>query len=894
MKIYLYLTLGFFFLFGTFTSIAQTCGSGSITLSSQAEVDDFQATYGPCNTMGSNLTISGADITDLTPLAGVTGYVSILRIHSNPMLQSLAGINFTGMDVLSIKDNAALPNFEGLNLSAVGLAVIEIDNNDALTDISGFTGSIFSQITVKNNDQLVNLLGLENADDLSTVQIENNDALESLSGLNVRDVTGSVSIKGNEILSDLQGAERLRLVPDGLFIQNNPSLMSLQGLSGLRIVGTLRITNNPMLTDISAIGGITSGFGQYRIKDNTNLSDCCVIEVLKPLQNFVASFDISNNNMGCNSETEVTTYCEDADGDGFNIIEGDCNDDPMADGALVYPGAVEYCDGLDNDCDELVDVDDPDLVYDNDLIVFCKDATVQLDAMGMVTITSDDVVDYTCTPGGTSVEPSLSANAFNCGNIGENTVTVTVSVIDFPTTTCEATITIEDNVAPDAQCQNVTVDLDAGGSAALIPAQVNNSSSDACGGLTFGLDQTDFNCDDVDSPVTVTLTVSDANSNSNTCTAQVTVEDVTPPVPVCQDQTITFNGESTIAVLFTDLLDAANSTDNCEVLVIAEEEPDVLISCDLAGTSIPVTVHVEDLSGNPASCTSTITVDGLPCGWQDMGGIGCQDDNNTSSYDGVGSYDLLANNCAPEFPYAGDQIAFLSTELCGDGEIIAEVTNVQGTGYAGVMMRDDLSPNAPMISMGTNRVNFVRRQVRILASYPAWPQQILSMDKFWVRIVRNGNQFQAFASADGNAWIPYLNQQVFMNNNCIQVGLFTYSEKPGTPLSASFSNVFVTGQNNLQQQSQNAFAGTNLIQKQDINIFPNPTKDVFYIDFSSYLGQGVEMRLFNGTGQAVHYSKYDEAPGLEQLDVSRLVPGIYNLIITFEEERIVKRVVVGR
>lgn len=59
------------------------------------------------------------------------------------------------------------------------------------------------------------------------------------------------------------------------------------------------------------------------------------------------------------ADTDCTTVC-DADGDGEfgpTYGGGDCND---AD-AGVYPGAPEVCDGLDNDCNDAIDRDDPNL-----------------------------------------------------------------------------------------------------------------------------------------------------------------------------------------------------------------------------------------------------------------------------------------------------------------------------------------------------------------------------------------------------------------------------------------------------------------------------------------------------------------------------------------------------
>src|SRR5690606_39636654 len=75
----------------------------------------------------------------------------------------------------------------------------------------------------------------------------------------------------------------------------------------------------------------------------------------------------------------------------------------------------------------------------------------------------------------------LSQTSFDCSNIGDNTVTLTVTDNNGNTSTCEATVTVEDNVAPNAICVDTTVILDANGNGSIVAADIDGGSNDACG-----------------------------------------------------------------------------------------------------------------------------------------------------------------------------------------------------------------------------------------------------------------------------------------------------------------------------------------------------------------------------------------------------------------------------
>ena len=71
---------------------------------------------------------------------------------------------------------------------------------------------------------------------------------------------------------------------------------------------------------------------------------------------------------------------------------------------------------------------------------------------------------------------------------------MTVTDVNSNMSTCTATVTVEDNVAPIALCQDVTVQLDAAGNASITTTDIDNGSSDACGIATITLDESSFDC----------------------------------------------------------------------------------------------------------------------------------------------------------------------------------------------------------------------------------------------------------------------------------------------------------------------------------------------------------------------------------------------------------------
>jgi pectin methylesterase-like acyl-CoA thioesterase len=236
-------------------------------------------------------------------------------------------------------------------------------------------------------------------------------------------------------------------------------------------------------------------------------------------------------------------------------------------------------------------------------VVKVKNIAVALDSSGKVSITADMVDNGSYDESGIDTL-TIDKDHFDCPNIGDNQVTLTVTDKKGNVASAIAIVTVKDTTAPLAITQNVTIQLNADGKALIDATAINNGSYDACGIKSIVLSKTDFDCSNAGAN-TVTLTVTDNNDNVSTASAIVTVEDkISPVVRVKNVELNLVNGS---ALLNPSDLDNGSS-DACGISSMTVSRTS--FDCASIGDHT-VTLTMTDRNGNSSSASATVTIKGV-------------------------------------------------------------------------------------------------------------------------------------------------------------------------------------------------------------------------------------------------------------------------------------------
>ncbi len=233
--------------------------------------------------------------------------------------------------------------------------------------------------------------------------------------------------------------------------------------------------------------------------------------------------------------------------------------------------------------------------------VLTQNITVQLDASGQASISANDINNGS-SDNCRIISSSVSPSSFDCSNIGDNTVTLTIIDVNGNTSSQTATVTVEDHSDPVIVCQDLTVQL-VDGEASILTSAILLNQSDNCGFQTVEANMINFDCNNVGSTIEVTHTIYDLSGNEASCTKNVTIVDEEAPIAICQDLTVALDDHG-MASLTPAQVDNGSS-DACGIA--SSSLNTTSFDCTNLGSNT-VLLTVTDNNGNTATCSATITV----------------------------------------------------------------------------------------------------------------------------------------------------------------------------------------------------------------------------------------------------------------------------------------------
>ncbi|PJJ60885.1 hypothetical protein [Hymenobacter chitinivorans] len=236
----------------------------------------------------------------------------VVSITDNPLLEEITGLGALATSgSMMIFMNPALKELTGFN-NLKSLTNLYIGANTAMTTLSGFNGGLVVSetgiVNINTNEQLTSITGFSGLNTQS-LSIHTNNALKEIPGFaGSRGVTASIS--GNPALEAVTGFKNANFT-NTVQVTDNAKLQRISGFSGTAAPSLIQVSFNPRLTSIIDAFAYSSytPLSTLRIEYNTALAICAVPWICSYLnRNGLAYF--TQNATGCNTNAAVQQACQ--------------------------------------------------------------------------------------------------------------------------------------------------------------------------------------------------------------------------------------------------------------------------------------------------------------------------------------------------------------------------------------------------------------------------------------------------------------------------------------------------------------------------------------------------------------------------------------------------------
>lgn len=182
----------------------------------------------------------------------------------------------------------------------------------------------------------------------------------------------------------------------------------------------------------------------------------------------------------------------------------------------------------------------------------CKNLSIALDENGQAKVAGSDIDNGSSDSDGNIVSRTIDSKdavTFSCDDIGQKTVTLTVTDNDGLSATCSSVISIVDDIVPILECvTDVSLKLDADQDTTLDINSLITKVDDNCN-YTLNQPLLDFSGSSPGAYNRV-IEATDASGNTGSCTVNITVETSTSVINIADDARITVYPNPTKGMIY--------------------------------------------------------------------------------------------------------------------------------------------------------------------------------------------------------------------------------------------------------------------------------------------------------------------------------------------------------